>query len=108
MNNRQSFAATLGFIFALAWVFVWPAKHARAQLGTVTSVSRTGDRLDLGLGHDKMIVRVCTADMIRVDYQPNGQSTPETPCVTAADWPLMGELLTGAAFGAGTFLAVAP
>ena len=73
------------FVFRL----LWPALLLLAVMGTgrvlaagaVTSVSRTGDRLDIGLGRDTLTVRVRTADMIEVDYRPNGKSTPQTPCI---------------------------
>ena len=87
MNNRPPFVITLACIFAMLGLFAGPAQRAYAQIDAVTRVSRTENRLDIGLGHDMLLVRVCTADMIEVHYEPNGTSTPQTPCVTAADWP---------------------
>ena len=78
--------AALAFLFALTGAFLGGVKPACAQLGAVTSVSRAGDRLDIGLGHDALTLRVRTADMIEVDYRPAGNSTPQTPCLTKTVW----------------------
>ena len=78
--------SALAFFFALTGAFLGAAKPVCAQLGAVTSVSRAGDRLDIGLGRDALTVRVRTADMIEVDYRPAGKSTPQTPCLTRTVW----------------------
>jgi alpha-glucosidase len=55
-------------------------------MGNVTSVTRNGDQLSIVAGADKMNVRVCTADMVKVDYQQNGQTSLETPFMTSTSW----------------------
>ncbi len=62
------------------------APRAAAQSAAVGTVTRDGDQLNIALGQDKLSVRVCTPDMIQVHYEPNGTSTPETPCLAATDW----------------------
>ncbi|MDQ2800069.1 MAG: DUF4968 domain-containing protein, partial [Armatimonadota bacterium] len=84
MNYRRSIA--LVFLLALLGAFVCPAERACAQVDAVRSVSRVGDCLRLDLGRDKLNVRVCTPVMLQVDFQPNGQHSPETQCIATKHW----------------------
>ena len=59
---------------------------ASAQLGNITTVSLNGDALNIAIGPDKLVLNICKPDMLRVDYEPDGQSSPETPCISAANW----------------------
>jgi alpha-glucosidase len=62
-----------------------PASRCLAQ--DVTGVVRNGDRLALALGRDRLVVQVCKADMIEVDFEPNGRLSPETPSISTFGWP---------------------
>ena len=86
MNKSRPFTLTFTLILALAGMLIGPTKRAFAQLGAVTSVSRDGDQLRIGLGLDKLFVRVCKADMIQVNYQPHGHFSPATQFVAAKSW----------------------
>jgi alpha-glucosidase len=76
--------------FVLAYVLLgmlfMPATGASAQAIKVTGASHKGDQLTLTLGQDTLLVRVCKANLLKVDYRPNGQFAPETHCMANTNW----------------------
>jgi alpha-glucosidase len=62
------------------------ASCANAQLGAITGVTRSGDELTITSGTDILTVLVCKPDLIKVVYEPNGQTTPESPIMSTTNW----------------------
>jgi len=52
-----------------------------------TGESRAGDRLTLALGSDRLVVQVCKDDLLKVDFQPDGRTSPDTPSIGTESWP---------------------
>ena len=90
MNRCRSVSlCPLYALLALLSLLGLSPQCAHAQLGAITSIARAGNVLNLGIGPDKFVVRVCTPDMIEVHYLPGGLSTPDTPCLSAAKWKIV-------------------
>jgi alpha-glucosidase len=53
----------------------------------VSLATRNGDRIVLTLGRDRLVVQVCKEDLLRVDYQPEGRLSPDTPSIATESWP---------------------
>ena len=59
-------------------------------LGNVTGVTSGGDgTLTVSIGSDQLIVRVCTPQIVQVDFRRNGQADDPTPVIAdpARAWP---------------------
>lgn len=80
----RTFAPVLVFLSAMA------AEGALPGLGSVTGVvvKNNDHRVELSVGADKVIVQVCTPQIVRVDYRRAGQSDPDTPVIDpSCTWP---------------------
>jgi alpha-glucosidase (family GH31 glycosyl hydrolase) len=59
-------------------------------LGDVTGATSGGDgALTISIGPDRLIVRVCTPQIVQIDFQRNGQADDPTPVIAdpARAWP---------------------
>ncbi len=50
-------------------------------LGNVTAVTAKDDTLTIFVGSDQLIIQACKPEIIRVDYQPSGQSSADTQVI---------------------------
>lgn len=64
-------------------VFVVPTL---ASVGNVTGVARNGDTLVVSAGVDTVVVQVCRANLLRVDYRPSGKASANTLMIATTNW----------------------
>ncbi len=65
-------------------------QSALGALGNVSSMSRNGDTLTLGISSDTLIVQVCRTNLIKVDYLPGGASSSDTLVIGVTNWSAVG------------------
>jgi alpha-glucosidase (family GH31 glycosyl hydrolase) len=59
------------------------------QVGNVTSISISGNTLNLQCGTDLVVFQVCTDNVIMIDLRPNGIKSPDTLIIGNTNWPLV-------------------
>jgi alpha-glucosidase len=62
------------------------------ELATAKSISgvipgRDPDSVIILVGNDRLILQVCERNLLKVDYEPEGHMSPETPCIGTTNWP---------------------
>ncbi|MDC0710475.1 glycoside hydrolase family 31 protein [Stigmatella sp. ncwal1] len=82
-HRRRATLLAATFLSTVAGVCV-PALPAHAALGALTSVSLSGDTLNLTVGADTLLVQVLRPDVVKVDYRPGGIADPATAVIDPA------------------------
>jgi alpha-glucosidase len=57
---------------------------------TRPAVSRQGDALSIAIGEDRLELLVCAPNVLRVDFEPGGQTSPETAVLAPRSWAGVG------------------
>lgn len=78
----------------LAVLLLTASPPAQGALGTVTGIRRSGDTLTLSINTDTVVVQVCRANLVRVNYLPGGKSSPATLLVGTTNWPAVGAAIS--------------
>jgi alpha-glucosidase (family GH31 glycosyl hydrolase) len=60
-----------------------------SQVGNVTSISISGNTLNLQCGTDLVVFQVCTENVIMINLRPNGIKSPDTLIIGNTTWPLV-------------------
>ena len=94
IKQYQSVRGRGMLLFGLALILgAIDSREAIAQfpaLGNVTGATSGGaGTLTVSIGSDQLIVRVCTPQIVQVDFRRNGQADDPTPIIAdpARAWP---------------------
>jgi alpha-glucosidase len=60
--------------------------EAAAAAGAAPIVSRSGNALSIAIGEDRLEIKVCASNIVRVNFMPKGESSPETEVLAQAEF----------------------
>ncbi|MCX7922508.1 MAG: DUF4968 domain-containing protein [Clostridia bacterium] len=61
-------------------------KLSTSELGDIKSINTSDNKVDISLDVGKLEIQVCRDNIIKVDFMPGGQSSPNTPVIGNTKW----------------------
>jgi alpha-glucosidase len=61
-------------------------KQEEAVVVKESNIKLQGNTLTVELGKDKLVIEVCTSNIVRVNFLPNGEESPDTPIIGDTSW----------------------